>query len=243
MDCVLPDGFISDLGIIFDRVRLGELTGKQQNYLMDVDTLKSGITHIDKLLEDLVLEISSEDGTKYMGSKKDAINRLSTYDLEAILVKIREKTFGPVYLFKANCDNCGAENDIKVDLSTLEIKRSPKEEKGKGLDIILPKSQVKAQLKLMGLKDLHRSFVMFSESKSELVTTTAAMVLKSLNGKADPQPKDLDNLPVLDLKFINDEYQRLGGRIDTTITHQCKVCKKDFDTLLNVISPNFYSLG
>jgi hypothetical protein len=243
MDVILPDGFISDLGMVFDHVKIGELTGKQQNYLTDIDNLQSGLSHIDKLLKDLVLEFWSDDGSKFMGSKDDALKRISTNDIETILIKIREATFGPTYLFKAICPHCEAENDLKLDLSKLEITQSPKDQKGKALDIILPKSQQKAQLKLMGLEALHKSFTMFQKHKSELVTTTAAMVLGSLGEKKNPQPKDLENLPIMDIKYINDKFQEIGGKIDTDVIHECKKCKKEFPTKLNVISPNFYSLG
>ena len=53
MEVQLPDGFKTDSGIVYDKAKIGEITGRQQNYLMDFKGLKSGLSHIDKLLTTL----------------------------------------------------------------------------------------------------------------------------------------------------------------------------------------------
>ena len=140
------------------------------------------------------------------------------------------------------CTHCEAENKQKLDLSTLLVTSSAAEDKEKIVEITLPKSGKKVQLKLMGLDSLHKSWKIFEKNQSELMTATASLALKSLDGKVDPTSEDLKSLPVLDIKYINDEYSKIGGKMDTTITHQCKECGKDFDTRLNVVDPNFFSL-
>lgn len=242
MEVFLPDGFKSEAGLIYNKAKIGEITGKQQNYLMDIKSLQTGLNHVDKLLEDLIQGFYTKDGNQYQGPIKQALSKVSVSDIETLLVKIRENTFGAVYFMKGTCPHCSADNSMKLDLSTLQITASPDEDKSKLFELTLPKSGKKAQLKLMGLESLHKSYNIFKRSQSELLTTTAALGLQSLDGKLDPGSDDLKSLPVLDIKYINDEYEKIGGRIDTTITHECKECGKDFDTRLNVVDPNFFSL-
>lgn len=242
MEVQLPDGFKTDSGIVYDKAKIGEITGRQQNYLMDLKGLKSGLNHIDKLLTDLVEGFYTQDGSKYQGSLSSALNKISISDIEALLVRIRENTYGNIYYLNSICSHCEAENKQKLDLSTLAITRSADADKEKIVEITLPKSGKKAQLKLMGLDSLHKSWKIFEKNQAELMTATGSLALKSLDGKVDPTSEDLKSLPVLDIKYINDEYGKIGGKMDTTITHQCKECGKDFDTRLNVVDPNFFNL-
>lgn len=244
MDIQLPDGIKTDSGLVYDKARIGEITGQQQNYLMDIEALQSGLSHVEKIVSDLVLGFLSQDGSEYKGDLKEAVrSKLSTSDIETILVKIRENTYGPIYYLRASCTKCGKENEMKLDLSTLEVTKSPDEEKGKVLALELPRSKKKIELTLMHLDALHKTYSYCStpKGKKELVTGMAALMMKSLDGKPNPTSDDVKALPALDLKYINTEYEKLGGKIDTTITHECKYCKKDFDTKLNVVDPNFFS--
>lgn len=242
MEVQLPDGFKTESGMIYDKAKIGEITGRQQNYLMDLKSLKSGLNHVDKLLEDLVEGFYTQDGNKYQGSLSSGLKKISISDIEALLVRIRENTYGNIYYMNSKCTHCEADNKQKLDLSTLAVTCTSAENKDKLVEITLPKSGKKAQLKLMGLDSLHKSWKIFEKSTAELLTATGSLALKSLDGKADPTSEDLKSLPVLDIKYINDEYSKLGGKMDTTITHECKECGKDFDTRLNVVDPNFFSL-
>jgi hypothetical protein len=242
MEVQLPDGFKTDSGIVYDKAKIGEITGRQQNYLMDLKGLKSGLSHIDKLLTDLVQGFFTQDGSQYQGSLVSALHKISISDIETLLVKIRENTYGNVYYMNSRCTHCDAENKQKLDLSSLAITPSEVADKEKKVEITLPRSGKKAELKLMGLDSLHKSWKIFEKNQSELMTATASLALKSLDGKVDPTSEDLKSLPVMDIKYINDEYSKIGGKMDTTITHECKECGKDFDTRLNVVDPNFFSL-
>lgn len=239
----LPDGFVSELGTVFNKAKVGGLTGKQQNYLADIKNLEDGIHYIDLILEDLVQNFYSTDGQEFKNNKKDALKRISISDIETLLINIRKETYDNIYFMEDNCTHCNTLNKMKLDLASLEVTESPKDKKGKYQEVTLPKSGRKAKLRLMGLEDLHKSFSMFKNSKSELVTTTATLVLKSLDNKEDPTSKDVETLPIMDIKFINDEYSKIGGKVDTDIIHNCTKCKQDFTAKLNVISPNFFSLS
>jgi hypothetical protein len=240
MLCTLPDGFKTESGLIYDQAKVGELTGKQQNYLMDIKSLQAGLHHVNKILEEIVTGFYTQEGNQYQGSIKSALAKISINDVETLLIKIRQNTFGDIYYMKAQCPNCEAKNDLKLDLNSLEVTRSANEDKDKLIELVLPKSGRKAAIKLMGLDSISRLFMIFQNKQSELATATSSVALKSLDGKENPSSEDIMSLPILDIKYINDEYNKLGGKIDTNITHECKECKKDFDTKLNVVDPSFF---
>lgn len=240
MLCILPDGFKTETGLIYDQAKVGELTGKQQNYLMDIKNIQAGLHHVNKILEELVLSFSTQEGNQYQGSIKSALAKISINDVETLLVKIRQNTFGDIFYMKSQCPNCEVKNDLKLDLNSLQITRSNNEDKDKLVELTLPKSGRKATIKLMGLGSISRLFSIFQKQQSELATATSSVAITSLDGKQNPTSEDVMGLSVLDIKYINDEYNKLGGKIDTNITHECKECRKDFDTKLNVVDPSFF---
>jgi hypothetical protein len=243
MEVQLPDGFKSDIGLVYDRARVKEITGEQQNYLMDFEELQQGVYHIRKILEDLVVDFHSRDGNIFQGDKKDALNKISMADAQTLLIRIRECTYGEIFYLRGICNHCGKENEIKLNLKDLVVTSTPDDQKGGILEVELPRSKKKAQLKLMGLDSMQKTFDIFKneKAKKELVTTMAALSLKSLDGKENPTSDDLKPIPMPDIHFINKKYEKMGGNIDDNVTHNCKECKKDFDTKLNVVDPNFFS--
>jgi hypothetical protein len=106
MKIKLPNGFL-DGPDYFNVIAIDELRGKQQNYLADQDLVVGNIGHIPKILNDMILSIETEEGLEWKGDKKEAIAKFPTGDIEMLLVKIREKTYGPKYFFNVTCPECG----------------------------------------------------------------------------------------------------------------------------------------
>ena len=120
MKFTLPNG-LTGSGILFNQVYLEELTGKQQNYLINTK-YKSPIDHIEPLLTDLIKRVESEDGQELDVPIKELINKhLSIEDTSFILAKLREITFGGTYILeKQECPHCQETQDLSIDLSSLE---------------------------------------------------------------------------------------------------------------------------
>lgn len=240
----LPNGFI-DGGDHFTHARVDELRGKQQNYLSNKELVVGNIGHIPKILEDLVLSLETEQGLKWNGDIKEAIYKLPAGDLETILIKIRQNTYGPKYYHDQECPHCKHINkDLRIDLDKLELKIMPLADilNHSKRTITLPKSGLDAELKPLYLKDLFQAVKIATDKNDELITSALALTIKKLGDKSKISPKDLEEMSMTDIICLNEfaESCVVEGNIDNDVTTDCTKCKKEFTYRLNVYDPSFF---
>jgi hypothetical protein len=241
----LPNGLI-DGGDHFTHARIDELRGKQQNYLSNKDLVVGNIGHVPKILEDILLALETESGMAWGGNIKEAVYKLPAGDLETILLKVRENTYGPKYYHEAKCTHCEHLNkDLRTDLDKLELKEIPLQDmldKNKRTTI-LPKSKLEVELKPLYMKDLFDAVKLATGKHDELITSALAMSIKRLGEKSKVIPKDLEEIPMSDVVSLNEfaETATLDGSIDTNMTTECSNCKKEFNYKINVYDPSFFS--
>lgn len=238
----LPNGML-DGNDLFNIVDLDELRGKQQNYLVNKDLVVNNIGHIPKILEDMILSFQTEQGLKWQGKISEAIWKLPSCDIETILIKVRENTYGNRFYHGATCSHCNHDNkDLRLDLDTLEIKHYSLDKMLKPKLLVLPKSNKEVELKPIYLKDMF-DIIKYTSNKSDaLITTMVAVSVKRIDTKNPIQPKDLEDTPAKDLLFLQEELDKvdLQGSIDTDIEVTCSSCNQDFKVKLNVYEPSFF---
>jgi len=247
MQFKLPNGLVDGVDH-FNLITITELTGKQQDYLVDRKLIINNIGHIEKILEDMIVSLENEQGVKWQGSNKDLIWKLPASDLVTILVKIRENTFGPRYYFNAKCEHCGHEHkNLRLDLDTLEV--TPLDVKLmqqlERRTLVLPKSGKTVVLKPLYLKDLYAALKIAINEESKLISSSIALAVESIDGDTKIDAEKIRALPVMDLKELQEKLDatKLEGEIDTDIEHTCTNCKQDFKQQLNVYDPDFFSLS
>lgn len=244
MKIVLPNGLL-DGQDLFNVAIIDELRGKQQNYLANRELVIGNIGHIPKILTDCIQSLETETGVQWKGDKADAVEKLSAGDLEILLIKIRENTYGERFYFEADCDHCQHKNkNLRVDLDKLEVKPmsvADLMDKSKST-FVLPKSQLEVELKPLYLKDLFESIKIMKNKSDELVTCAIALSIKRLGDKQKVTPKDIEALAAKDLIYIKDKLEtvQLEGVIDTKIQIDCQNCGKEFETKLDVYSSDFF---
>jgi len=240
----LPNGLL-DGSDLFNYAVIDELRGKQQNYLANRELVVGNIGHIPKILEDLVLSLETEEGLAWQGQIKEAIDKLSVGDLETILIKIREKTYGPRFYFEATCPNCETKNkNLRLDLNKLEVKHQSLEEmldKSKRT-FVLPASNLECEIKAIYLKDLFEVIKITKNKQDKIITSALALSIKRLGDKTKVTVEDVDNMSMKDILFLKDKLEsvKVEGFIDTDIEHTCINCGTDFKTKLDVFSPDFF---
>lgn len=241
----LPNGFIDGLDL-FNYCNIDELRGKQQNYLADQKLVLNNIGHISKILGDVVLSFETEQGLAWKGDvAKDGIWRLPNGDLETILIRLRENTFGPKFFHEAICSHCSHHHkNLRLDLDKLELDVMTQEELFTKKQITLPKSGKVVELKPPYLRDIYEMLKISTDKQDKLITESVKIAIKSMDQK-DPTSKDMEDIPVLDLMYLNDQMEdlKLEGTIDTTIEITCSNpdCGKDFRVKLNPYRPDFFS--
>lgn len=240
----LPNGLLDGVDL-FNYADVDELRGKQQNYLADRELVVANIGHIPKILEDCVLSLQTKEGLTWKGQMKDAIEKLSIGDIETLLIKVRENTYGERFYFEASCPHCEHVNkNLRLDLDKLELDIMPVEEMVKAgrLTFKLPKSGKEVEVKPLQLKDLFESLKVVKNKSTELVTSVIALSLKRIEDNTKVTPKDVEQLPARDLMALREflESLKIEGTIDTKIEQDCSKCGKEFETKLDVYSSDFF---
>jgi hypothetical protein len=244
----LPNGLLDGVDL-FNVVNIDELRGKQQNYLIDKELVIGNIGHVPKILEDMVLSFQTESGRPWKGNKAEAIWKLPSGDLETILIKIREKTYGPRYFHEATCTHCGKEHkNLELKLDELELTPMSMEEMLKPKVFLLPKANVEVELKPVYLEDLMKSAEILKDKQDKLLTSFLQVSIKRIGTKTDITEEDVANLYSTDIDFIKEQAEKvkLEGFIDTDVTINCvakgkkKGCGKDFTVKLNCFDPGFF---
>lgn len=241
----LPNGFIDGVDH-FTHVRIDELRGKQQNYLTNKELVIKNIGHIPKILEDMIKSIETSEGMAWKGNISEAIYKLSAGDLETILIKIRENTYGPRYYHEHTCPHCEHENkNLRIDLDKLDIDVLPLADlmDNTKRTFRLTKSGVEVELKPLYLKDLFSAIKISDGKTDELITSALALSIKRIGDKSNITSKDLEEIPARDLVELNEfaESCKLEGSIDTNVTTECAKCKKEFSYKINAYDPTFFS--
>lgn len=245
MKIQLPNGLLDGTDL-FNFVTIDEIRGKQQNYLADRDLIIGNIGHIPKILEDLVKSFETVNGLTWGGQIKDAVKRIPTGDIEAILVKIRENTYGPRFYHEAECPHCGELNkDLRIDLDGLQMKVMPLADMMDSSKRIvqLPKSKIEVELKPLCLDDLFKTIKVSAEHRDELITNVLALSIKRMDKNSNVTKKDTEDLPASDIQHLNEAVSgmTLEGELDTDVTNECTKCKKEYHSKLNVYEPSFFA--
>ncbi len=236
----LPNGVMLD-GVLYHKAHLDELTGKQQNYLVNTK-YKSPVDHVEHMLMDLLLDLR-DDSNKSIFPKMDKqhliLNVLSLQDLQFLLIKLREISFGERFFFdKLECTHCKAKNQAEIDLSSLAIIQ---EATPVCTDLVLPKAGLEIEYKPLNLSEL-KSYGADSERLLNNHVTEACVSILAKLGDKPPTAKDIESLKVKDTQYIMDNAPKYNY-LDNKITHNCKACKQDFDFELGEISPDFFVLS
>jgi hypothetical protein len=242
MQVTLPNGLIDGVDL-FNIAEIDELRGKQQNYLMNKDLVVGNIGHIPKILTDVVLSLQTKEGLVWKGKMEEAIYKLPSGDLETLLIKIRENTYGPRFYHEATCTHCQTVNkNLRLNLDTLKIEPMSMEEMFAPKVAILPKSGQEVEFKPIYLKDLFDIIKITSSKYDVMLTSMTSVAVKRLGIKSPVVPADLEKLPAMDNNFIQEKVGelKLEGTIDSMIQIDCKNCGKEFETKLNVLNPDFF---
>ena len=238
----LPSGLLDGVDH-FNYAEVGELLGRHQNYLADKELVVGNIGHLPKILSEITKSLQTKEGLKWQGKMEDAIYKLSTGDLETILVNIRLNTYGSRFYFQAECPHCSQVNKhLKLELDKLELKEMPLEELIKPKLVTLPKSALEIELKPIFLDDLFKIIKMASKGNDKLVTSLGAVTIKRIGNKFKITPEDLDDIPASDLNYLQEEIGkvRLDGEIDSMIQIECTHCNKEFEQKLQVFDASFF---
>jgi hypothetical protein len=237
----LPNGVLFE-GALYQIAYLNEITGKQQNYLVNTK-YKSPVDHIEHLLFDLIADLRDESNNSLLAKveRRHLVTKLlQIEDIQVLLIKLREISFGSDYYFEnLKCPHCGAKNSAKLDLESIELKTF---EPAKSQPLILPKKNLEIEYKPMNLSDLKRIGSDQEKLMNNHVTETMLTILKRIGDNSNLVANDIESLAAMDTQFIAKNAPKYS-HADTVVTHECTSCKVDFDFDLGEMSPDFFALS
>lgn len=187
--------------------KVGYLTAEDENILMSPNASREGIVYT--LLRNKIYEPGFN------------INQLLDVDIQAVLIYLRNTSFGPEYLFKVMDPATGKyfETNLLIDeVNYIKPKHIPDDD---GLfTILLPKSNKTVRCKLLNLgdqKELDRIKESYPDSVTiPVVTKRLEKQIVELDGSIERGEivKFVSQMPIADSKYIRNYLNECEPKLD-----------------------------
>lgn len=225
----LPNGVNLD-GNLYNLIELNEITGEEQDILANPRP-KTPFDYIEPVFSNVIVDITDSDMNSVSAKavKRDVIlHHLPIQDIQFILIKLREISYGNLFTMDIECEHCHKQNMAGLKLDELEV--FPRKDKIDEDKLILPKDNIPFRYKHLSLANLLK--MNFEDEDSQfmksLKTSVTSFRVASLGDKKDISSKDIKKLKAMDIEFIEENAPDLAEP-DMKVEHTCKHCGKDFE--------------
>jgi len=213
MDFNLPHDIVSlpTKGVFYkpkkESLKVGYLTATDENYLSSPNIINDGIIHT--LLKNKIYEPGFD------------INQMLDVDVQAVLIFLRNTSFGSEYEFKIKDPRTDIFFETSIVLDSIKIKEPDVKPNSEGLfDFTLPKSQRKVQLRLLNLGD-EREIDKMRDSYPDkmvapIITKRLEKSIVSVDGDTNRENivKFISQLPIIDSKELRKFLKRCEPQLD-----------------------------
>ena len=222
-----------------EAVPIKAMTANEEDILSSQAYIKEGVV-IDKLIEACVADRSFD------------VNDLTLGDRNALMVAIRITGYGQEYPALVTCSHCGTQNNLKVDLGNLGIKRLDLEpvQQGKNeFKYTLPVTKKDITFKFLTSKDetdrsiTNKAYMSNFDTKLERnVTSYLTYSILSVDGKRDKNVirHFILNMPAFDSRSLRNHIAEHEPGMDMTIDFECANCQSRNSTNLPMTSEFFW---
>jgi hypothetical protein len=191
-------------------VKVGYLTASDENILVNIDGTKTiKETIIIPLLRNKLYERDIRPEELLEG------------DVEAVLLFLRNTSFGPEYNIVVNDPKTGKSFEASIMLDELNIIQPKVQPNSEGLfEVVLPTSGAHVKLKLLSLIDtmeIDKIVDLYPVGyNAPIVTTRLSKMIVELNGDKDQNKIStfIQNMPIRDSKFIRSFMKENEPRLD-----------------------------
>ena len=202
-------------------IEIKHMTAKEEDILTSETLLKQGLA-IDRLVRSVIVDRSINPDTLLVGDKN------------AVLIASRITGFGPFYEVGISCAACAEQNEVTVDLNDLGFSKSGdsvSEAVEGGYKVKLPSTGIEIVFKLLTSKDESNiSKTVEARRKKKQLENFSTLLLSSIivsaNGVTNRQQLDRlpEILPLVDARFLREEYDKVKPDIDMTFDFECSSC-------------------
>ena len=228
----LPTGLIDDNGELHTEVVFREISGYEEDILVS----KMPVTKkINSIIENCIQKIGTID--KNDESWNRYLKSLIGTDRLFMLIRIRMLSLGNTLRFRTACPSCGKNLTPVVNLEDFKVTgmKNPKERVWTGA---FPRCGLSYKCKILTGWDEEKS-----EKKSkEGVDSLSNLILSHLlevDGKK-PTMHTIKTLSIMDRRHLRKEIGDTVGSIDNNIEMECNHCGHEFDSELEIGTPDFF---
>jgi len=223
----LPGGYVSKDGSLIKLAEIRELTGVDEEALSKATNNNRALNTI---LNRGLVSIGGE------AVSKEVLDNLLSGDRDAILLAIRNITFGSKIEYSVFCAGCSSAQEVELDLiEDVDVKNldDPFNDrlftvKGKAGDILVSLPNGITSNKFLDAEN---------KSVAEMVTEVLAGCIVSINDEPSLGRTTALQLGISDRELITNEiYQRTPGPRLGEVTKACKACDSKLSLSLSLAS-------
>ena len=213
MDFNLPHDLVTlpTKGVFYkpkkESLKVGYLTAMDENYLASPNIINDGIIYT--LLKNKIYEPGFD------------INQLLNVDVQAILIFLRNTSFGSEYDFKIRDPKTDSLFETTIMLDNIKIVESEIQPNEEGLfEFVLPKTKKKVKLRLLNLGDEREIDKMKEQYPEKMVAPVVTRRLEksivSVDGETNREQisKFVNQLPIMDSKELRKFLRRCEPELD-----------------------------
>ena len=222
-----------------ETVQIKAMTAKEEDILSSQAYIKEGVV-IEKLIESCLIDKSID------------VNDLTTGDKNAIMVAIRITGYGNDYLVEHKCRNCGSNNKVNINLSSMKIRRLKNKpvELGKNIfSFTLPITEKVVNYKIPTGKDekekelKEKRYKQLGINKPDAVVTDfLEKIIISIDGITDRNKIThfIKSMPALDSRKLRLHVGDNEPGIDMSWEYNCESCQFENDINVPVTQEFFW---
>lgn len=211
-------------------IEIKHMTAKEEDILSSRSLIEKGVA-LDKLIQSLIVD------------KTIPTDSLAMSDRNAILIAARISGYGPEYKIKFTCPSCGVQAQHTFDLMETAQEANAEEENPVELDenchftLELPKTKWSVKCRILDGSDekkIIQNTLMGKKGKEITTTEQLKMIVVGINNVYERSllEKAVEAMPVVDSKFLRNEYEKVSKNVSLRGQYNCKSC--DYEEVVEV---------
>ena len=235
----LPGGYITNDGTCHKEVKLRQLTGKEEEIIVDVDTNSNIPSALTTLLANCIQQIGPIKEITV-----NVIQKLLICDRDYLLLKLRQITFGNRIDARVLCPNnqCKKPMDIDFDTRNIEIQRKVMgscvfSHTLSGQSFYKDKNGIihrDIEFRLPNVYDQEQIAQIYEANQSKALTKLIARCLIRI-GSINTIDEDLvQSFSIPTRREIDLVMRKVSPTVDLQINIHCPECGTDFSSLFDI---------
>lgn len=209
-----------------ETIEIKHMTAKEEDILTSKTLLKKGLA-LDKMIQSIVVDKSINTDSLLSG------------DRNAIMMSARASAYGEDYVANVACPACGAQQKHEFNLLDISCRPLGAHEEldnvsrlpNNNFEVILPRSGVKIEVKVMTGKDEKELLRLTEKRKREklsenMLTQQMSLYIVAVNGDINKRTvsKFIQAMPAFDSRYLRTVYKTITPDIDSAQEFMCQTC-------------------